>query len=216
MENDVRSFPVNREIFFILKKHGKMSLGEISTNLGISKTAALKWLVRMENEGDVRRTVKHNKMGRPSYIFSLSDKGKAFNEKSNQNSILLDLVDFMKNNGMSDEFDRYLVERYRKITTTYGNELLGLPMEERLTKLLNMRNDDGYMAELRNEPSGNAVLTEYNCPIFKIASKFPKTCTLETEMFNKVMMTNVENNHRQIDGVDCCVFSIRRKKEMLE
>ena len=72
------------------------------------------------------------------------------------------------------------------------------------------------MAELRNEPSVNSVLTEYNCPIFKIASKFPKTCTLETEMFNKVMMTNVENNHRQIDGVDCCVFSIRRKKEMLE
>ena len=119
----------------------------------------------------------------------------------------------MKNNGMSGEFDEYLTERYGKITTMYGNELLGLQPEEKLKKLLNMRNEDGYMAELRNDPSGNAILTEYNCPIFKIASRFPKTCALETEMFNKVMMTDVENNHRQIDRVDCCVFSIKRKME---
>ncbi len=216
MEVKKISYPVHREIFIILKKNSRMDLGEIASALGISKTATLKWLVKMENEGQVKRTVRHNMTGRPSYIFSLSDDGKAFDQNSNQNSILMDLVDFMKDHGMSKEFDEYLSERYRKITTLYGDQLMGLPEEKRVRKLLEMRNDDGYMAELKNDPSGNPILTEYNCPIFKIASRFPATCKLETDMFNKVMMMDVENNHRQIDGVDCCVFSLRRRREKYE
>ena len=213
MENKVSSYPAYMEIFIILKKNGKMDLGEISLALGISKTAALKWLVKMENEGKVKRTVRHNRTGRPSYIFSLSDNGKSLDEPSPQNSILIDLIDFMKAHGMSREFDEYLAERYRKITTIYGNQLLGLPEEKRVLKLLDMRNEDGYMAELKKDPSGNSIMTEYNCPIFSIASRFPITCQLETDMFNKVMMMDVENNHRQIDGVDCCVFSLKKRKE---
>ena len=213
METRISSQPVHMEIFIILKKNGKMDLGEISSALGISKTATLKWLVKMENEGRVKRTVRRNRTGRPSYIFSLSDNGKALDENSTHNSILMDLIDFMKDHGMSKGFDEYLAERYKKITTIYGNQLLGLPEEKRVQKLLDMRNEDGYFAELKNDPSGNSIMTEYNCPIFKIASRFPVTCQLETDMFNKVMMMDVENNHRQIDGVDCCVFSLKRRKE---
>ena len=65
---------------------------------------------------------------------------------------------------MSKEFDEYLAERYRIIITFYGNQLLGLPEEKRVLKLLDMRNEDRYMAKLKKDPSGNSIMTEYNCP----------------------------------------------------
>ena len=66
-----------------------MHLGEISLALGMSKTAVMKWLVKMENEGAVKRTFRHNLTGRPSYIFSLSDNGKSLNEPNHKIRFLL-------------------------------------------------------------------------------------------------------------------------------
>ena len=54
------------------------------------------------------------------------------------------------------------------------------------------------MAETKKESKGGKkrVLLEYNCPIIHIAEKHWEACSIETELFEKLLNAEIETTHR--------------------
>lgn len=64
-----------------------------------------------------------------------------------------------------------------------------------------------------SEQTGKHVLLEYNCPIIHIAENHWEACSVETELFEKLLDAKIETTHRAAKGDLICKFLIKERKE---
>ncbi|BCS93192.1 helix-turn-helix transcriptional regulator [Metallosphaera javensis (ex Sakai et al. 2022)] len=199
------------EILIFLKRNNRASLKAIADHLGMTKMGAYKHMVKLENEGLVSRKVIKKPVGRPEYVFELTDKGKQFFQNSDS-LILNELLNFLDREGHGNIVIKFLKERVRHLTKEYMEKMKGKEMGEKVELLREFRSRDGYMAEVKRV--GNSFeLIELNCPIYKIASVYGEACQLERDLFAKVLNAEVQSTHRQVIGSPVCRFIISKKGE---
>ena len=108
-----------------------------------------------------------------------------------------------------------IVKMTMNIINEYYKHLKDLNFEKRVKELARIRDEEGYMAESKESKlsSRRHVLLEYNCPIIHIAEKHWEACSVETELFEKLLGANIETTHRAAKGDLICKFVIKEKKE---
>ncbi len=206
-------YPTQTRIIMYLKSSGKASLEQLSQELDISKMAVLKHLRRLEERGLVERRAVKTKVGRPYYAFSYTDAAKA--DLQTSDGIMLNaLLDHLKNSGNEELVEDFLRKRYESYRMRYETELFPVDGDGKIKKLLNLREKEDYMPELHKLSQTKYELLERNCPIFKIAAKYPVACSLEENLFSNVLEMDVESSHRQVDGSGICRFLIRKSDTM--
>jgi len=82
----------------------------------------------------------------------------------------------------------------------------------RVEQLTVLRDQEGYMAEEKKAGPSKYEILEHNCPIVAIAENYWEACTVENEMFRKVLDANVETTHRVVAGANVCRFLITPKR----
>jgi len=192
----------------LLKKSSGLTLQSLADQLGITKMGAYKHLVKLEERGLVARTIVKKSVGRPSFRFTLTDKGKrAFH--SSFIDTLDSLVNYVDRTQGKEVVYQFLKERYCEVMRSYTDKLGGLNTEQKIAKLVAIRTEEGYMAELRRGPKKMYELLEYNCPIFLLAKRHTEACSFENQLFSALLGVEVENTHRQVEGKDVCRFLVR-------
>jgi predicted ArsR family transcriptional regulator len=79
--------------------------------------------------------------------------------------------------------------------------------DARLQALAKHQSSFGFMASVRKERDGVAVV-ERNCPVAKVASRFPQICDHEAALFERVLDKDVELGCCQARGDALCEFRI--------
>lgn len=90
-----------------------------------------------------------------------------------------------------------------------------MDFDRQVKELARIRDEEGYMAESKKESKGGRkhVLLEYNCPIIHIAERHWEACSIETELFEKLLNAEIETTHRAAKGDAVCKFIIKEFKE---
>jgi predicted ArsR family transcriptional regulator len=205
-------YPSETRIMLALKKNGKMSLVELSEEIGISKMAILNHLQKMESKGLVERYLVKSSVGRPHYVFKTTDNSRLGMDSSN-NEMLENLLDFLEKTGNNDLVTKFLSERYSSVRLDYEKQLSKFNDREKVQELSRIREKENYYPELKETGKDGFELLEYNCPIFEISRKFGVACSLETQLFASVLQMDVNSTHRQVNGSDVCRFLIKKKSE---
>jgi predicted ArsR family transcriptional regulator len=201
------------EIIKILKKEGPLSMAELGTRLEVSKVSVLKKLRKLEEKGYINRRIKKTEMGRPVYVFYLSTNANIPLNGNSALKLLNEFVSFLYDNGKQEIAENFLKERYRLTLQIYRKQMGSNADGDILNKLVKIRQNDQYDAELQGSNSNTKIMIEYNCPIFELASKFPIACQLENSMFSSLTEMKVSNEHRQTNGSSTCRFIFRSGKE---
>ncbi len=104
-----------------------------------------------------------------------------------------------------------------EILARWEGELLGyfearLPEEEgaRLGALAEHQSRFGFMASVEAGPDG-VSLVERNCPIAKVAARFPQICDHEAALFRRALRRPVDLRSCQARGDPVCRFRIARR-----
>jgi DeoR family suf operon transcriptional repressor len=93
-------------------------------------------------------------------------------------------------------------------------------LKERVTKLVQIRQEEGYMAELlliegansQNLAQERYILAEHHCAISEVAESFPSVCGHELEMFSAVLPDcTIERTHWINKGEHNCGYLIQAK-----
>ena len=205
------TYNTERNLYLLLRRQGPSTLSEISMSLGISKMGALKWINKLESQGKIERKIKKLDVGRPAFVFSLTPESNIQGDNTGSEKILMDLLNFIKRMQYDDIADEFLRQRYERFYSEVFNKFQGKDFSTKLDILRELRERDGYMPEIKQNPSENYNLIEYNCPIYRISSVYPIACELERRLFEDLLGTQVENSHRQTNGKNNCVFSIKRR-----
>ncbi|MGC1247239.1 MAG: iron-sulfur cluster biosynthesis transcriptional regulator SufR, partial [Spirulinaceae cyanobacterium] len=86
-------------------------------------------------------------------------------------------------------------------------------LPQRLNNLVQLRKEEGYMAELHKIPQEEKfILVEHNCAIADVAESYPTVCGHELEMFSAILPDCVvERTHWINEGEHLCGYLIEAK-----
>lgn len=197
------------KILELLKKETNLTVGELSTSLGITEMAIRKHLHILERDSFLVINEVRQPMGRPILVYSLSLKAEELFPKSYENLTVEFLHDLkeLHGEGMID----YLLEKRReRLQNSYIQNMQNKNFEEKIEELKNIQIKKGYMADVTKIDNETYELVEYNCPIFTVAKEYKKACSCETEMFKEVLGTsNVKRLTCKADNDEHCRFLMK-------
>ena len=191
-------------------------LEELADVMKISRMAVHKHLMLLQNRGLVEGAeARKGDVGRPKIMYKLTSQSKSVFPKS-YSAIATHALDFIERNIGKEGVEKFLRERQNDLFDKYYKHLRDLDFDKRVKELARIRDEEGYMAESKKDSkqsAGRHVLLEYNCPIIHIAEKHWEACSVETELFEKLLGARIETTHRAAKGDLICRFFIRDKKE---
>src|SRR5207244_13140701 len=122
---------------------------------------------------------------------------------------------------IEEKLERTVVEdarrrRQSETRTGYKDQVEAETLAERVHQLAGLRDREGYMAEDHQAGPSKFEILEHNCPILAVAENYWEACTVENELFRKVLDANVETTHRVVAGGNVCRFLVTAKRRTPE
>ncbi|MGQ0797582.1 MAG: helix-turn-helix transcriptional regulator [Methanobacteriota archaeon] len=198
-----------KHILLFLKRGGEASLTTISTEVGVSKMAALRHLVALEGRGLVQRSQRPEGRGRPRVYFRLADTAASLFPQAYAH-MTTKALEFIEERLGREAVVRLLKERSREVYDRHKARFGDGELREKVAVLARLRDEEGYMAELGAATRTTFELLEHNCPIVAIAGRYGEACEVERRLFENLLRADVDTTHRVVAGAPVCRFLIRR------
>lgn len=188
----------------ILKTQGAQTLVSLAKQLGISTEGARFQLHKLEAEGVVQSSTEIKGRGRPQQIWSLTQAGHALFPDTHS-ELTVRLITSMREALGESGVNEVLRANEQATIQRYTHELPdGFGLEERVKKLVEIREGEGYMAEYTADSEG-FLLIENHCPICAAAKACQGLCRSELNVFQAVLGREVK-----IVRVDHIIAGARR------
>lgn len=191
---------------------------ELAESLKISPQAIRRHLKDLEAEELIRYKSVQTGMGRPQYIYELTNQGRDRFPHS-YDDFAVSFLDTLAETMGYDQLTQVLHKQWQRKAMHY-RQLLGTgSVQERVAHLGELRKAEGYMAEWYpyEEVNSNStcsevesyIYMEHNCAISSVAESFPSICGHELEMFGAVLPDcTVERTHWIVNGEHRCAYLI--------
>ncbi len=209
---DLPSFgSTKREILLILKREGQSDLQTLSESLHISKMAVHKHAQELEEHGLVQRVPQRGTLGRPRLALQLAPSAQSLFPRAYAGVTCAALAYIEEKLGRKS-VEEALRRRQTETQKTYRDQVNAETLQGRVHQLAELRDKEGYMAEDHQAGPSKFEILEHNCPIVAIAENYWEACTVEREMFQRVLDASVETTHRVVAGSNVCRFLITPKR----
>lgn len=199
-----------RRILELLKSNGAMTADELSEALKITAMGVRRHLATLERDGLIHYKTVPKKIGRPSYLYLLTEQGDELFPRTYAqfaNSLLESLRALEGDPGLQ----RLFAQRTAVLEDQYRARLAQKKtLAERVAELARIRTEEGYMAY--GERHENIfLLHEHNCAIRQVAQQCLAACHAELELFQRVLDdAEVTREAHIARGDRVCSYRIRR------
>lgn len=190
-----------------LKKTGGMTIDELSRQINITPMGVRQHLLSLEKKGVVSYIARRRGIGRPGFIYMLTEAAADFFPNTYDNFSLEMLRDIKKYDGPK-KIEQIFGWRKDRMLKMYRNALAGREgIDDTLNGLKQLLESQGHFVELSRN-NGHYYLKNFHCPIGKIAAEFKEACRLELKMYQELLGKNVTREHTLCDGSICCLYVI--------
>ncbi len=212
-----------KEILQHLLKHGRATAHQLATTFEISPQATRRHLQDLEAEGLIHHQSVQQGMGRPQHQYKLSPQGRsrvtaflAPHSPQRYGEFAVSVLDTLAETVGDEKVREVLRKQWQRKVSEYNDRLGTGSIQERLLELVQLRQEEGYMAELLAIEDEAKVqkffFAEHNCAISEVAESYPSVCTHELEMFAALLPDcTVERTHWINNGEHRCGYLIQAK-----
>ena len=179
-----------------------LTLDELGTRLGITRTAVQQHVTALERDGFVAAIGQRSTGGRPSRAYGLTEAGKeAFPRQ--YDLLALGMLESVREE-LGDEAVESLLRRMADaMAADRLAGLEGLCPSERVEAVADIMNQLGYDASV--DPDGRGI-SATNCIYHKLASKTRAVCRFDTRLLSNLLGEDVDLTHCMADGERTCTF----------
>jgi DeoR family suf operon transcriptional repressor len=207
--------PTREAVLSQLLRQGEATAAELAQCLGVSVQVMRRHLRSLEEEGLVEALTPHEGPGRPSNHWHLTSHGHDHFPDGSESfalGLLQSIATSLPPGALGTLLDQQAREKAQHYTTSIGEG----PLQERLERLVHLRRDEGYLAELRCEAAGDGqppgehwILSEFHCSVMRIAEEFPVVCDQELQLLRHTFPDcQVERVHWRLDEGHSCGFRL--------
>lgn len=208
-------FPSTKQnILQYLLHKGQATAQHLATDLEISTQAIRRHLNELEAEGLIDYQSVSQKMGRPQHLYHLSDLGRDRLSPQKYSEFAVDFLDTLAETVGKEQVSKVLEKQWQRKAAEYRDRIGKGSLQQRINQLVQLRQDEGYMAELHQVNPKHFVLVEHNCAISEVAESYPSICGHELEMFSAILPDCVVTRTHWInDGEHQCGYLITMSNE---
>lgn len=197
------------KIIQLLKLHGPLTAKTLAEELALTTMGVRQHLQALEDAGDVDIEDRVEGRGRPTRYWGLTEQSRThFADRHSELS--LQLIDSVKMIFGDQGLDKLIEHREQTALQQYRSAMLGMTdIVSRLTKLVELRTLEGYMA-MQEQADGVFWLLENHCPICSAATKCQNFCRSELQQFQQLFadIATVSREEHIIDGARRCAYRI--------
>ncbi|MFB2801072.1 helix-turn-helix transcriptional regulator [Shewanella seohaensis] len=197
------------KIIQLLKLHGPLTAKTLAEELTLTTMGVRQHLQALEDAGDVDIEDRVEGRGRPTRYWGLTEQSRThFADRHSELS--LQLIDSVKMIFGDQGLDKLIEHREQTALQQYRSAMLGMTdIASRLTKLVELRTLEGYMAT-QEQADGVFWLLENHCPICSAATKCQNFCRSELQQFQQLFadIATVSREEHIIDGARRCAYRI--------
>jgi predicted ArsR family transcriptional regulator len=201
-----------QQILEILKRHGEVTVQDLSDKLGLTSVTVRHHLEILRSEGyisdpEVRRS---NRPGRPRYVYHLTSTAADLfpNNYSGLASALLDTIDEC----MAPEERDALLERTAKRIADRAGDLPGRP-EARMESVVTFLNQQGYVSrwEADEDEDDRFFIYVSSCPYHHVSQSHPDTCQIDRHMVQLLAGADAKVKRLKSEAKEggLCVYTVR-------
>ena len=208
------STKTRRAIIDLLKQQGGMDVMALSSQFSLSGMAIRQHLNDLKEEGLVTNKEESRPMGRPTKLWILTPAADRF-FPSGYSDLSVSLIHSMKEAFGNEGLDKLLAVRNKNMQEQYLQHLGDTAdVRVKLEKLAEIRTNEGYMAEVKEQDDGSLLFIEKHCPICEAAAVCTGLCKNELHLFKTVLGNNVhiERGEYILAGGRNCVYTVRQNK----
>ncbi|WP_036483050.1 iron-sulfur cluster biosynthesis transcriptional regulator SufR [Myxosarcina sp. GI1] len=204
-----------QSILQYLLKQDRATAKQLAEALKLTTQAIRRHLNELEAEEFIEYHAVQQGMGRPQHLYRLSDKGRDRLNPHRYGEFAVSFLDTLAETVGEEQVGKVLEKQWQRKANEYRDRVGGGSLLQRVTRLVHLRQEEGYMAELHTisqSPQKKFVLVEHNCAISEVAESYPSICGHELEMFAAVLPDcNIERTHWINNGEHRCGYSIEAK-----
>lgn len=194
-----------------LKSTSEQKVDELAVVADVSPVTVRHHLNSLKAEGLVEKESVRRKVGRPYYVYSLTNQGHELFPKRYV-SLTNRLLSEMKNQLPPDMLSGLFSAVVDNIVDEHRDQFENRPFEERLDFLVELLEQEGFLARWEKDDNGRYLLTEYSCPYLSVGSEHDEVCAFDRELMVNVLQTPVKQHSCMLDGADCCQFTIQTQE----
>lgn len=197
-------------IILLLKKHGGMTIDELSKVIDITPMGIRQHLLALEKKGLVSYVPKKRGIGRPGFTYMLTKGSDELFPKAYDKFSIGVLKDIKKYDG-AEKIDKIFGWRRDRLFKMTKDALAGAEnLDDSLVALKQFLEADGHLVDL--DKNGKAYhLKQYHCPISNVAGEFKEACAHELQLYRDLIGQDVTREQTIIEGAPSCLYVIPRK-----
>ncbi|WPZ23929.1 metalloregulator ArsR/SmtB family transcription factor (plasmid) [Sulfitobacter faviae] len=201
----------SERVLMALKMHGALTSTEVGARLGTTGEAARQQLLKLAEDDLVADERRPFGRGRPSVRWRLTKKGQSRFPDTHA-ALTVDILRSISGVLGEEALDRIIRAREWKTQALYEEAMADcVTLRDRLDKLVELRNAEGYMAAAEEGEDGEFRLVENHCPICAAATVCQGFCRAEKSVFENVLGDgiSVERVEHIVSGGRRCTYVIR-------
>ena len=205
------------DILNYLLKHGQAKASELAQALEITPQATRRHLKDLETEDLIEYQSQQVGLGRPQHIYYLSKRGRD-RFPNCYREFAVSFLNTLTETVGEQQVGEVLRKQWERKAEDYRQRIGNGTLKERINKLVKLRQEEGYMAEIHlfNPKNGyqslkeGYILAEHHCAISEVAESYPTVCGHELEMFAEVLPDcTVERTNWINEGEHNCGYLIQ-------
>ena len=200
-----------------LLKHGGSSAAQLAESMNISVQAMRRHLRSLEGDGLVESHLMTEGPGRPSNFWRLTIKGQnCFNSGDGSEEFALDLLASIEASLSQERVIEILKLQTTQKALNYRKRIGKGSLNQRLNKLLELRQKEGYLSELSLSDDGLSwYVNAFHCSIRAIAEKYPLVCDHELILLREIFPDCViERVQWRLESGHSCGFKVNPKQNV--
>jgi predicted ArsR family transcriptional regulator len=201
------------QILGVLKRHGGTSLEELAHELALSPMTVRAHLRVLESEDLVTSEEVRRGVGRPHFVFRLTDSAdelfpKQYASLADQVLQVVKALEPEDLVGLDAQGKVQMVlTRAAQAARPVDRELAAKPLESRVQQVTLILDGEGMLADWQRTSTGYE-LRECNCPYPNVAQKHPEVCQTEMDLLRGLLGADVRRGAWRTSGDDHCSYLI--------
>ena len=193
-------------------KRSDATVAELAAALSMTEAGVRQHLDALAENGLVESHTRHGEgRGRPPTVWTLTDLAHdLFPDR--HDDLTVELIAAVRTALGDDGLARVIDARAEKQRAAYERAVPKRgSLRARAEALARVRAEEGYVAEVIDDPDGRGVLlVEHHCPICAAATSCPGLCSSELELFRTVLgpHVSVERTQHLLGGDRRCAYRI--------
>lgn len=185
MKIDKRT-PTKQRILNILKKDHRCTIKDMMKYFSISEIAVRRHLGELEQQGFIQKKSVKQEIGRPFFVYELTEKGH-LTFPNQYERLPLELLKDLESIHGKDAVNAVLAKRMEREKDFFATKIHTNDFDQKITEIVKLQNEKGFIIEYSKLPNGDYELINYNCPVINIASTYRQLCKNEKKVLSTVL-----------------------------